>query len=102
MRKKANSMEELYRMTRRRGHFKSIEDAEQSISKSVKAIKDCFHEVDELFLFGFGTLYTKIREERAYIHPATGEEMLAPSIKGIYFKPSKTWKKVVNKKKREY
>lgn len=53
-----------------------------------ETIESAALEKDTITIPGFGAFETRLREERAAVHPSTGKKMLYPPKLTLIFKPS--------------
>jgi integration host factor subunit beta len=76
----------------------SKQEAETGVNLFFKAIKDAIQRGEEIELRGFGSFRFRQRDARSGRNPRTGEPVLVPPKKVLYFKPSKILKNMINKK----
>ena len=74
--------------------------ADAALSAVLGAISDAVKGGDKVQLIGFGTFEMKTRPERTGRNPQTGAEMTIPASSTLAFKPSSTFKTVVEPKKK--
>ncbi len=75
----------------------SKQEAETGINFFFQTIKEALLRGEEIELRGFGSFRFRKRGSRAGRNPRTGEAVLVPSKKVLYFKPSKILKIMINK-----
>ena len=74
--------------------------AEAALSAVLGSITDAVKGGDKVQLIGFGTFEMKTRPERTGRNPQTGKEMTIAASSTLAFKPSSTFKTVVQPKKK--
>lgn len=75
--------------------------AEAALSAVLGSISDAVKGGDKVQLIGFGTFEMKTRPERTGRNPQTGAEMKIPASSTLAFKPSSTFKTIIEPKKKK-
>ena len=70
--------------------------ASEIVENMIDAVTNVLAEGDCISIVGFGTLGVKDRAARKGVNPKTGEEILIPAKKAVYFKAGKGLKEAVN------
>jgi len=74
----------------------SKQEAEAGVNLFFQTIKEAIRRGEEIELRGFGSFRFRERNARAGRNPRTGEPVMVPSKKVLYFKPSKLLKNSIN------
>ncbi|NVN92343.1 MAG: HU family DNA-binding protein [Desulfuromonadales bacterium] len=74
-------------------------DAEKAVNAFIASVTAALEKGDKLSLVGFGTFCTTKRAARKGQNPQTGKKINIPAATIPKFKPGKTLKEAVNKKK---
>ena len=77
----------------------SKKDAEAALKSTITTIEKALVKGDKVQLVGFGTFEVSKRPAREGRNPKTGETMKIKACKAPKFKPGKSLKDAVNKKK---
>jgi integration host factor subunit beta len=73
------------------------QEAEQGVNLFFDAIRDAILRGEEIEIRGFGSFRFRKRMPRSGRNPRTGEPVMVPPKKVLYFKPSKLLKEMINK-----
>jgi len=74
-------------------------EAQLVVEIFLNCVKDSLTRGEKVSLVGFGTFLVKCKNPRNGRNPRTGEQIAIPEKKVVVFKPGKSFRDVVNKRK---